>query len=137
MEDFLTLAKLVLMDGGSAMTAESVDILPIAAIALILVFLRLRIVNKNPASLSRSFRAESTCAGRFLETQRIQALKKCPNCAEQLPLSAIICETCDYNFLAERPGRGQHLLPPPQEVAQPERPVYELTVLHREDLRSV
>jgi hypothetical protein len=137
MEDFLTLAKLVLMDSSSAMTAESIDILPIAAIALILVFFRLRIVNQNPARLAKSVRAESTCSGRFLQRQRIPALKNCPNCAEELPLSAIICETCDYNFLAERPGRSQNLLPPPQEVAQPERPVYELTVLHREELRSV
>jgi hypothetical protein len=137
MEHLLTLAKLVLMDGGSAMTAESVDILPITVIGLILVFLRLRIVNQNPASLAKSGRAESTCSGRFLQRQRMPALKNCPNCAEQLPLSAIICETCDYNFLAERPGRGQNLLPPSPRSSAARETVYELTVLHREDLRSI
>jgi hypothetical protein len=45
-------------------------------------------------------------------------LKPCPNCAEELPLSAIICDACDYNFLAARPGRGQKLLPPSEAVTR-------------------
>ena len=45
-------------------------------------------------------------------------VKPCPNCAEQLPITAIICGICDYNFLAERPGRGQKLLSSPQAMAQ-------------------
>jgi hypothetical protein len=124
MEDFLTPAKLVLMDGGSAMTAGGEDILPMAAIALILVFLRLRMVNKKSTSSFKSSRAGSAArdhhaSGRLLERRRLPALKSCPNCAEELPLSALLCESCDYNFLAERPGRGQRLLPAPDEMSEP------------------
>ena len=137
MENFLTLAELALMDIGSFMRAGAVNPLHISAIALMLVFLGLRMVKRKAASSSESFVAERTHSGRFFERQRIPTPKKCPNCAEQLPLLAIICEVCDYNFLAERPGRGQNLLPPPEEVSETEKPIYDLTDLHREDWPNV
>jgi hypothetical protein len=117
-ENFSTLAKLALTDGRTLVIAEGADILPISAIALILVFLTIRILQRKHGSFFKSFRAgsplTSNCAsGRFFEIKRIPAVKICPNCAEQLPLSALICHACDYNFLAARPERGQKLLPPP------------------------
>jgi hypothetical protein len=137
MQDFLNMAEFVLMDIGSFMSAGAVGPLHISAIALVLAFLRLRIESRKAASLSASFVAEGSHSGRLFERQRIPTPKKCPNCAEQAPLLALLCESCDYNFLAERPGRGQKLLPPPDEISKPEKPVYELTVLHRENLPSV
>jgi hypothetical protein len=137
MQDFLNIAEFVWMDIGSFMSAGAVGPLHISAIALMFAFLRLRIESRKAASFSASFVAEGTPSGRLFERQRIPTPKKCPNCAEQLPLLAIICEVCDYNFLAERPGRGQKLLPAPDETSKPEKPVYDLTILHREDLPSV
>ena len=99
------------------MLAEGLDILEISAIALILVFLIGRIAKRKQSGFSKSapMRGTSThTAARFFESKRIPALKPCPNCAGQLPLSALICAVCDYNFLAARPGRGQKLLPPPE-----------------------
>lgn len=116
-ENLSNLANLVLTYGSALMIAEGLDILPITAVALILVLLAARIVKRKRGVL-KSFRARRTVtnkrsSGRLFESQRGPALKACPNCAEQLPLSTIICRTCDYNFLAARPGRGQKLLPHP------------------------
>jgi hypothetical protein len=117
-ENLSNLANLVLTYGNTLMIAEGLDIF--TAVALILVLLAARILKRKRASL-KSFRARGSvtnkrASGRLFESQRSPALKPCPNCAEQLPLSAIICDTCDYNFLAERPGRGQKLLPSSQPI---------------------
>ena len=117
-ENLSNLANLVLMYGGKLVIAEGLDILPIIAVALILVLFTARIV-KRKRSVLKSFRARGTVnnkrfSGRLLRSQRSPVMKPCPSCAEQLPLSAIICHPCGYNFLAERPGRGQTLLPSPQ-----------------------
>jgi len=114
-ENLSNLANLVLTYGSTLMIAEGLDILPITAAALILVLLAARIVKRKRGVL-KSFRARGSvtnkrASGRLFESNRSPALKPCPTCAEQLPLSAIICHACDYNFLAERPGRGQKLLP--------------------------
>ena len=43
----------------------------------------------------------------------IRAFKKCPNCAEELPLSTLVCDSCEYNFLSGSIGPKYKLLPPP------------------------
>ena len=116
-ENLSNLANLLLTDGRALMVAGGPEILPITAVALILLLLVTRIVKR------KTFRARGTvthkrASGRLFEKQRSPELKPCPNCTEQLPLSAIICHTCDYNFLAARPGRGQRLLPPPQPMTR-------------------
>jgi hypothetical protein len=130
MQDFFTMAEFVLIEIGNFLRAGAVGPLHISAIALMLAFLLLRMESRKAVSFSGSFVAEGN---RLFERQRIPTPKKCPNCAEQLPLLAIICEVCDYNFLAERPGRGQKLLPAP-EMLEAEKPVHELTDSQREDL---
>jgi hypothetical protein len=128
MENLSTLANLVLTDGGTLMIAGGSDILYFAAMALILVLLTARIVKRKRGGFFKSSRARSTstnkcAADRFFENKRMPAVRPCPNCAEQLPLSALVCDACDYNFLAARPVRGQELLPPPNpmtpEVSEP------------------
>jgi hypothetical protein len=121
-EDLSTIANVVLTDGKTLMIAEGLDMLDFFAIALILVFLTTRIAKKKQGGSLKSRRAQSTptsnrASDRFFERKRVPALKPCPSCAEQLPLSALICDACDYNFLAARPGRGQKLLPPPESMA--------------------
>jgi predicted nucleic acid binding AN1-type Zn finger protein len=54
----------------------------------------------------------------MFERRQIVAIKKCPNCTEQLPLSAVLCDGCDYNFLSEMVGHGQKLLPSPESPAR-------------------
>ena len=113
------LATLVGMDGSTAMIAEESNILHFAAIALILVFLAIRIAKGKDGSLFNSFLAGRSftndhATDRMFEMGHIQALKKCPNCNEQQPLSALICEPCDYNFLTGMVGHGHKLLPSPE-----------------------
>jgi hypothetical protein len=107
------------MDGSTAMIAEESNILHFAAIALILVFLAIRRAKGKDGSFFKSFLAGRTLTkdsttDRMFEMHHIQAMKKCPNCSEQLPLSALICEPCDYNFLSGMVGHGHKLLPSPE-----------------------
>lgn len=114
-ENLSNLANLLLTDGHALMVAAGPEILPITAFALILVLLVTRIVKREPFR-ARGAVTHKRASGRLFERQRSPEVKPCPNCTKQLPLSAIICNTCDYNFLAARPGRGQNLLPLPQPM---------------------
>ena len=114
-----SLATLVGMDGSTAMTVEELNILHFAALALILVFLAIRRAKGKDGSFFNSFLAglgfkNDHATDHMFEKGHIQAMKKCPNCSEQLPLSALICEPCDYNFLSGMVGRGHKLLPSPK-----------------------
>jgi hypothetical protein len=111
-ENLSNLANLLLTDGRALMIAGGLEILPITAVALILVLLVTRIV-KRKQFRERGTGTHKRASGRLFARQHSPELKPCPNCTEQLPLSALICGTCDYNFLAARPGRGQKLLPSP------------------------
>ena len=117
MENILNLAKLALTEGRTLMITGGLDILDISAIALILVFLTSKMAYRK----QDHFRVESAIPNNrasdgFFGRKPIPTLKPCPNCAEQLPLSALFCGGCDYNFLAVRPGRGQKLLAAPQPM---------------------
>lgn len=102
----------------------SLNILSLSAIAVIVVFLTYRFLKrKKLCDCFESFQASShTNNARIFERQRVPATKKCPGCEQQLPLSAIICEECDYNFLAARPDRLHSMLPAPEaSVEEPEQ----------------
>jgi hypothetical protein len=113
--NFSTLAKLIVTDGSTLMIAGGLNILHFSAIALILVLLAVRIAKKKSFT-ARSDPMDNSTAARFFERRHIPALKKCPNCAEQLPLSTLICDACDYNFLSGMVGHGQKLLPSPEPM---------------------
>src|SRR5262245_27378232 len=120
MENLLNLANLVWTYGNSLLIAEGMDTLLIVAVASILVLFTTMIVRRKRGVL-KSFRARGRATkkgacGRFFKSQPTPVLKPCPSCVEKLPLSAIICDACGYNFLAERPGRGQALLLSPQSM---------------------
>src|SRR5262245_55547016 len=120
-ENLSSLANLVSTYGSTLVITERLHILAIAAVALIIVLLAVGIVKRKRGVFLKSFRPRRTATnkrsyGRLSERHRRPALKPCPNCAEKLPLTAVICNICDYNFLAERPGRGQTLLPAPQPI---------------------
>src|SRR5262245_32530903 len=117
-ENLSNLANLISTYGSTFMIAEGLDSVSITAIAAILVLLTVRIVTRKRHGRKSSRRRGST-ANKMTFVRRVKGQpvsKPCPSCAELLPLSAIICGTCDYNFLAERPGRGQNLLPSPEPM---------------------
>lgn len=122
LENFSTFATFVVTAGSTIMIAESLDILYFSAIALILVLLTARIAKKKDGNFFKSSIAGSTprnngTTGRIFKKQHISALKNCPKCADQLPLSALICDACDYNFLSGMVGHRDKLLPSPEPQA--------------------
>jgi len=101
------------------MIAEDLNMLHFSAFGLILALLTARIAKRNHGSFFKSLLAgglltNDRATDRMFEMPHIQALKQCPNCAEQLPLSTLICAACDYNFLAGMVGHGHKLLPSPE-----------------------
>jgi hypothetical protein len=88
------------------------ELLPFYLIGLLLVWLVARIARKQ-GSARRS-------AGDRIFEGRGAASKKCPNCAEQLSLAALICDSCAYNFLSGMVGRGHKMLPAPEPDKIPE-----------------
>jgi hypothetical protein len=121
MEDFSILAKFIVTDGRILMTAGSLDVFYLSAIVLIVAFLTARLMEKKHRSFFKSFCARSSLKNtgvvdRFFENNHIATLKKCPNCPERLPLSALICDACDYNFLSGMVARGQRMLPSPEPM---------------------
>ena len=117
-ENLSHLTNLISTYGSIFMITDGLDIASITGIAAILVLLAGRRVTRkrhaHKSSRSRGSTTNKRTFGRRIKSQ--PTLKPCPSCAERLPLSAIICGTCDYNFLAERPGRGQNLLPSPEPM---------------------
>jgi hypothetical protein len=115
--NFPTAMNVVLTYAGTLL-AESLDVLSLSA-ALTLALLAAKAFREK-RSASRSFQAHDNFTrkriGSLFKGQRTPVLKPCPSCAQQLPLSAIMCDICDYNFLAERPGRRQVLLQPPKPL---------------------
>ena len=100
------------------MTADSLMI-QLSAIALIIVFLAARWTKRSHGGFFKSAigagDAMDHCAPvRFFEPRRTPAVKACPSCTQELPLSALLCDACDYNFLAARPG--QKRLPSPEPM---------------------
>jgi len=111
------LVNLLLADGHALIMTSGLEILPFTAVALILVLLVAKLV-KRKTFRTRRTGTHKRASGRLSKKQHSPELKPCPNCPEQLPLSAIMCGSCDYNFLAARPGRGQKMLPSPQPIIQ-------------------
>ena len=128
MEELSNIVKLVMTDGSTLMITGDLNILQFSAIALIVVFLMARIAKRTHGSFSKSSAAESTLTNnfvpdRFFASQRVPPQKNCPNCAEHVALSALICEACEYNFLSRMVGSRHKTLPLPapmtHEVSQP------------------
>lgn len=56
--------------------------------------------------------------GGMFEKNHLLSSKKCPSCAAQLPLSALFCEACEYNFLSGAVGFRNKLLPSSESVEE-------------------
>ena len=105
------------------MIAAGLNLFLYFAIASILVFLAAVIAKRRYGvslkSLISGIRLKTSSAtDRIFEKRRIPTLKKCGNCSEQLPLSALMCDACGYNFLSGMVGRGHKMLPAPETPTQ-------------------
>jgi hypothetical protein len=90
-----------------------VDIEYFALIALILTLLVLR-TRRNEGGL-RSFFSKPIQKS-FAKKRDLAILvvfKNCPQCDEQMPVSTLVCDSCDYNFLSSSILRHK-MLPAPQ-----------------------
>lgn len=94
------------------------DPFSVAAIALLVPLIAFRIARHKAHSQVHEFAGRALNPFRKSETPALTALKKCPGCAEELPLSALICEGCDYNFLAGSTRYRHKLLPAPGPDAE-------------------
>lgn len=101
------------------MITGGLDIYYSLAILLIVALLFTRAMKKKYGRLFRSFLAstglkKSYANDRMFENLRIPAFKKCPNCEGQLPLSALLCDACDFNLLTGNLCRGNKMLLAPE-----------------------
>ncbi|HYA28435.1 MAG TPA: hypothetical protein VEI95_06415 [Acidobacteriota bacterium] len=116
---FSSYATWVLTKQNSLLESESLIILALSIIALSLAVITATIARKKDGSYFRWF-----VAGAFFGIIALPMvihkkrsvidpppLKQCPKCAEQHPLSTLICESCDYNFLSGMVGHRHKLLP--------------------------
>ena len=112
------------------------DILYYCAIALILGFLTAKIGSKKGGTFFQWFVAGALVGVialpvAILKKERVAllALKKCPKCAGQIPLSALVCDGCDFNFISGFAGHRHKMLPAPNEP--PARDVSQQTFAYR------
>ena len=98
------------------MLITNLDIVLYAAIVPILAMLIVRIARENAGSALRASLSEALKKGCGKKDHFAgPALKKCPKCNEQLQLSALVCDACDYNFLAGSVTHRHKMLPAPSE----------------------
>ena len=104
----------------SSMTAvDATGSLSFYVIAWTVLILAVRIASRKDPSFFQGFLAAVAFKGPRAKRQDrvLSALKTCPKCAEQLPLSTLVCDTCDYNFLSRTVGHRHKLLPAPDVAA--------------------
>jgi hypothetical protein len=105
-------------EGSIFMIAGGVGLYLLLALVLILI-LGAAWTRENPyGSFFKSYAASvvlktNLVAAQFFPAKRIPAQKDCPHCAEPTPISALICDACDYNFLSGMVGTRQKALPAP------------------------
>jgi len=97
------------------MITEGFSLYYLLALVLILAAWMAR---KPVGAIFKSYVAESALpnnllAERLFGAKPIPTHKYCPNCAEPMPISVLICDACDYNFLSGRVGTKLKSLPAP------------------------
>ena len=112
------------------MISDGLNIYCLSAIALVVALLFARGMKNSYGSFFKSFLKstglkKSYANDRMFENLRVPAFKKCPNCEKQLPLSALLCDACDFNFLAGSLYRGNKMLAAPDTLDHqvPEREI--------------
>lgn len=119
------LAEFLRVDGVVSLAADNIAILPFLAFVSFLVLRAAKSRRGNAggivkAVLAGDWFADESNADRMFERCNITAMKTCPNCSGQVPMSTLMCDRCDHNFLTGMIGSGQRMLP------SPEAQVYEM-----------
>jgi hypothetical protein len=94
----------------------NLDVLTHAAIVPILAILTASIARRKDGSIFK-WLFPATLVKLFAKKEpfALPAFKKCPKCDEQLPISTLVCDTCDYNFLAGTVRHRHKMLPAPAD----------------------
>jgi hypothetical protein len=102
------------------MIASSVEISFSLALAVTLIVLAARLVKHLIGIFCKSRTADmlinNVISERLFAAKSIPLQKNCPHCAEATPISALMCDFCDYNFLSGMVGTKQKSLPAPHLV---------------------
>ena len=106
------------------MSIATSNIICLSGAALILAYFTAKIASRKGGSYFKWF-AAGACVGivalplAIIKRAPVELpiFKKCPKCAEQLPISSLVCDACEYNFLSGMVGSRLKLLPAPDEHA--------------------
>ena len=102
------------------MITSSAEISFLLALAVTLIVLATRLVKHPIGVFFKSRTADmlinNAISERLFAAKTIPLQKNCPHCAEATPISALICDACDYNFLSGTVGTKQKSLPAPHLV---------------------
>jgi hypothetical protein len=117
--NFLSVTEPFVEAAIAVMPADIADSLYRHALALTVVLLALRIGRKKESGSVLHKPVAEALKGTLgrREHPALSALKTCPKCAVQLPLSTLVCDSCDYNFLSRTIGSRHRLLPAPNVAA--------------------
>jgi hypothetical protein len=90
-------------------------------LALILIMVAAWTAKKPIAAFFKSYPTSrafthNLLAARWLAPKPILAQKNCPHCAVPMPISALFCDACDYNYLSGSLGTRQKSLPAPASM---------------------
>lgn len=115
------------MDEMVELIVDNVITIPFAAFAFFLIFLTAKSAKGHAGGFFKALMAgdwfqDESAADRMFERRNISAVKTCPGCSEQVPMSVLICEGCDHNFLTGTVGSGQRMLPSPEAQVYEMRP---------------
>ena len=119
LRNFSSVATLISSNVDSPLEAENLIILAVSLTSLILASVTATIASKKDGGYFKWFVAGGLCSivalPMAIRKQQpvapLPLLKHCPNCPEQVSISALVCESCDYNFLSGRVGHRHKLLP--------------------------
>ena len=105
---------------------EDYGLIQVAGIALIVALLVGRMSSRRASSFfkPRMSKVRKAIPTHLFKKKQaaLSATKKCPNCTDSLPISALVCEACEYNFLSGTVGFRSKMLPPPDATPAPEEP---------------
>jgi hypothetical protein len=111
LNDFSSLVIVAVERGSMAMAIERTSIFHVLILALMLGLLTAAIANHKGGSPFKWFLAGAFLGILVLPIAVLKkknvarpARKQCPNCAGQIPIDALVCDACDYNFLSMMVG---------------------------------
>jgi len=118
-KSFLSFVALMLERETMGISFDGTSIFRLLTIALTLAFLTAGIARNKGGSFLKWFLAGALVGIIALpiaifkrEKVASPAQKQCPKCAEQLPMQAVVCDACDYNFLSMTAGNQHKPMPP-------------------------